>query len=113
MPNPDVLCNSRIKFGEFLRMAIDWGFDYVASGHYATLCDDFFTKEQIKSPSSLNGSTSINGYYKIKRLCLSNDTLKDQTYFLSRLTQNQMSKLIFPIGHLTKSQVHNHTIINF
>ncbi|XP_952380.1 trna methyl transferase, putative [Theileria annulata] len=105
VPNPDILCNSRIKFGEFLKMATDWGFDYVATGHYATLCDDFFTKEQIKSPSYLDGCTSINGYYRIKRLCLSTDTVKDQTYFLSRLNQNQMSRLIFPIGNILKTQV--------
>ena len=81
-PNPDVLCNKRIKFGFFLDR-IDDQFDKVATGHYAQ------TQEK-------------NGVFLLKR---APDPIKDQTYFLSHLSQRQLSKILFPIGHLEKSQV--------
>jgi tRNA-5-taurinomethyluridine 2-sulfurtransferase len=81
-PNPDILCNKRIKFGAFYT-SIDQRFDCVATGHYA----------QIKE-----------SHGKIL-LCTSADTIKDQTYFLSHLNQEQLSRALFPIGHLAKAQV--------
>ena len=81
-PSPDILCNERIKFGLFFDK-IDPGFDKIVSGHYA----------QIEQRA---------GRYLLKR---SADPVKDQTYFLSRLNQQQLSRLWFPIGHLTKPQV--------
>ncbi len=81
-PSPDILCNQWIKFGLFFEK-IDEHFDKVASGHYA----------QVEQR---------NGLFLLKR---SPDPVKDQTYFLSRLNQQQMSRIAFPIGHLKKKQV--------
>ncbi len=78
-PNPDVFCNKEVKFGAFLSWAMKNGADYVATGHYA----------QNKN----------NLLYKAK------DTTKDQSYFLWTLTQKQLSKIIFPIGNLLKSEI--------
>lgn len=82
-PNPDVMCNREIKFGEFLTKALDLGADYIATGHYA----------QVKL---------IDGEYKLLRGA---DANKDQTYFLNALNQYQLSKAMFPIGHMEKPQV--------
>jgi tRNA-specific 2-thiouridylase len=82
-PNPDVMCNREIKFGEFLQKALDLGADYIATGHYARV-------EQGES-----------GY----RLLRGVDSNKDQTYFLNALNQYQLSKAMFPIGHLPKPKV--------
>jgi tRNA (5-methylaminomethyl-2-thiouridylate)-methyltransferase len=81
-PNPDIFCNKLIKFGAFLDH-IDARYDKIASGHYAQI------KEQ-------------DGVFKLMR---APDPIKDQTYFLSSLTQDQLSRLMFPIGHLEKSEV--------
>lgn len=81
-PNPDILCNQQIKFGSFFSKIND-SFDAVASGHYAQV----ITK---------------NG---LKELHMAPDLIKDQTYFLSYLTQDQLQRIIFPIGHLQKQQV--------
>ncbi|UHA74309.1 tRNA 2-thiouridine(34) synthase MnmA [Paenibacillus sp. 481] len=82
-PNPDVMCNREIKFGEFLQKALDLGADYLATGHYARV-------------------TSDNGAFKLLRGI---DQNKDQTYFLNALNQEQLSKAMFPIGHLPKPEV--------
>lgn len=83
-PNPDVLCNSQIKFGAFLDKYGD-DFDLVATGHYA------FVERGEK-----------NVLVKLK---ITPDPIKDQTYFLSKLTQKQLQKVIFPIGELQKKEV--------
>jgi len=86
-PNPDVLCNREIKFDIFLKIALDLGADYIATGHYCQV-------------------NKINKYNKeIYRLIAGADEKKDQSYFLCQLNQKQLSKAIFPIGHLTKSDV--------
>jgi len=82
-PNPDVMCNKEIKFKAFLDYAISIGADYVATGHYAQL-----TKE--------------NGKVLLKRGA---DQNKDQTYFLNQLSADILEKIMFPIGHLQKSEV--------
>ncbi|KAL3796708.1 hypothetical protein HJC23_010008 [Cyclotella cryptica] len=86
-PNPDIMCNSRVKFGCFLEYIEKSGmeFDYVASGHYARLEEDATTAT--------------------KRLFRAPDPIKDQSYFLCALTQKQLSKVLFPIGDFKKSQV--------
>mmetsp|Transcript_11672 Transcript_11672/g.23406 ORF Transcript_11672/g.23406 Transcript_11672/m.23406 type:complete len:550 (-) Transcript_11672:1164-2813(-) len=91
-PNPDIMCNSRIKFGCFLEYIEKAGleFDHVASGHYARL-------EDVVSPST---TTNLQ-----KRLFRAPDPVKDQSYFLCALTQKQLSKVIFPIGMYQKSEV--------
>ncbi|MEH6407451.1 MAG: tRNA 2-thiouridine(34) synthase MnmA [Leeuwenhoekiella sp.] len=86
-PNPDVLCNREIKFDVFMKIAIDLGADFVATGHYCQ-----------KSEFVNNGST-------IYSLEAGADLNKDQSYFLCQLSQDQLSKTLFPIGHLQKSEV--------
>ena len=86
-PNPDVLCNREIKFDVFMKLALSLGADYVATGHYCR-------KEEIE----------INGK-KIYRLLSGKDENKDQSYFLCQLSQEQLSKALFPIGELQKSEV--------
>ena len=86
-PNPDILCNREIKFDVFLKLALNLGADYVATGHYC----------QVESFDKNNK--------KIYRLLSGDDHLKDQSYFLCQLTQKQLSKVIFPIGKLTKKEV--------
>lgn len=81
-PNPDIFCNSRVKFGCFLEH-IDDSFDKIATGHYA----------QVKKTS--------DGY----QLEAAPDKVKDQTYFLAHLSQEQLGRVIMPVGHLTKPQV--------
>ena len=86
-PNPDILCNREIKFDVFLKIALSLGADYVATGHY---CQKEIVCIENKS---------------IYRLISGVDGNKDQSYFLCQLTQNQLAKTLFPIGHLQKSEV--------
>lgn len=86
-PNPDVLCNREIKFDIFLSIALDLGADYVATGHYCQ-----------KTSTQLNGK-------EVFQLRAGADQNKDQSYFLCQLTQGQLAKVLFPIGHLQKSAV--------
>lgn len=86
-PNPDVLCNREIKFDIFLKAALKLGAAYVATGHYARRAEE----EQ-------DGK-------KIYRLLSGKDGNKDQSYFLCQLTQEQLSRSLFPIGELQKSEV--------
>lgn len=78
-PNPDVLCNSEIKFGLFLQWALANGFDYIATGHYAKLTDG--------------------------QLMIPRDKHKDQTYFLWKLTEKELKRVLFPLSDLTKTEV--------
>jgi tRNA-specific 2-thiouridylase len=86
-PNPDVLCNREIKFDVFMKIAMSLGADYVATGHYCR-----------KSSIENNGET-------IYQLLSGKDNNKDQSYFLCQLSQEQLSKTLFPIGELQKSEV--------
>lgn len=86
-PNPDVLCNREIKFDVFLKIALDLNADYVATGHYCR-----------KEEEQIGG----NAVYK---LLAGKDGNKDQSYFLCQLSQEQLSKALFPIGELTKPEV--------
>ncbi|MBL7833878.1 MAG: tRNA 2-thiouridine(34) synthase MnmA [Cyclobacteriaceae bacterium] len=86
-PNPDVLCNREIKFDIFLKAALKLGADYVATGHYAR-----------------RGEIEVNGK-KVYQLLAGKDPNKDQSYFLCQLTQEQLSRALFPIGELLKSEV--------
>jgi len=83
-PNPDIFCNSLIKFGQFYEK-IDPSFEKVASGHYARV-------------------EKVNSNYFLKT---SPDRIKDQTYFLAYLTQQQLSRALFPIGLFEKSEIRN------
>ena len=86
-PNPDVLCNREIKFDVFLEAALNLGADFVATGHYCR-----------------KDSEIINGV-EMHKLLAGKDKNKDQSYFLCQLNQFQLSKAIFPIGDLQKSEV--------
>ncbi|HFZ9768974.1 TPA: tRNA 2-thiouridine(34) synthase MnmA [Streptococcus agalactiae] len=83
-PNPDVMCNKEIKFKAFLDYAMTLGADYVATGHYAQV-----TRDENGIVHMLRGA----------------DNNKDQTYFLSQLSQEQLQKTLFPLGHLQKPEV--------
>lgn len=83
-PNPDVMCNKEIKFKAFLDYAMQLGADYVATGHYAQV------------------ETDENGVVHMLRGI---DNNKDQTYFLSQLSQAQLAKTMFPLGGMEKSEV--------
>jgi tRNA-uridine 2-sulfurtransferase len=79
IPNPDVMCNREVKFGAFYTWAKDMGADYIATGHYARTRDG--------------------------QLYEGHDTNKDQSYFLWTLTQDELTHVLFPIGHLDKKEV--------
>lgn len=84
-PNPCILCNGHLKFGAMLNTALEMGYDYVVSGHYAQIRQDEATGRYL--------------LYKAE------DRSKDQTYFLASLTQKQLSHILFPLGGLTKAEV--------
>ncbi len=86
-PNPDVLCNREIKFDVFMKIALELGADYVATGHYCR-----------------KGTIQKKGK-EVYQLLAGVDDNKDQSYFLCQLSQNQLSKSLFPIGELTKPEV--------
>lgn len=85
-PNPDVLCNSEIKFKVFLDHALHLGADFIATGHYARI------------------RKNKNGTFELLRAV---DLNKDQSYFLYRLNQAQLSKILFPLGVFYKTKVRN------
>lgn len=93
-PNPDILCNSEIKFKAFLDHALALGADRIATGHYAQVHE-------------------TDGLFQLLK---GEDGNKDQSYFLYRLNQQQLSRTIFPIGHLYKREVrkiaHEHGLPN-
>src|ERR1700731_3400041 len=87
-PNPDVLCNAEIKFKAFLDHAIELGADTIATGHYARVRE-------------VGSGASAGRFALLKAL----DATKDQSYFLHRLNQHQLSKTLFPLGEIPKTQV--------
>lgn len=86
-PNPDILCNREIKFDIFMKIALDLGADFVATGHYSRI------------------SREKKGKIIIHKLISGVDKSKDQSYFLCQLNQKQLSKILFPIGNLKKTEV--------
>jgi len=80
-PNPDILCNREIKFKVFYEKAMELGADFLATGHYCQI------------------------HYNTLELCKGNDPLKDQSYFLYAINREVLSKVLFPIGHLPKTEV--------
>lgn len=101
-PNPDVMCNKQIKFGHFLKFALENGADFVATGHYARTVP----KSPILNPSpkGKDFGTLPFGEGRVG-LLEGSDKNKDQSYFLWTLTQDQLKNILFPIGHLRKSEV--------
>ncbi len=88
-PNPDVLCNGRIKFGSFLKFAERKGADWIATGHYARIAQVKSQKPKAKSLELLRGK----------------DRGKDQSYFLYLLNQDDLARTLFPVGGLEKREV--------
>jgi len=86
-PNPDVLCNREIKFDSFVREALKYGAEYIATGHYCR-----------------NEVTEIEGR-PVSRLLAGLDHNKDQSYFLCQVSQEQLKNVLFPVGSLTKPEV--------
>ena len=87
-PNPDILCNREIKFDVFMDVALSLGADYVATGHYSRIKINNDNKNSVK--------------YELHS---GRDNSKDQSYFLCQLNQEQLSKIMFPIGDLMKNEV--------
>ena len=86
-PNPDILCNREIKFDVFMKIALQLGADFIATGHYCR-----------KSEEEIEGKS-------VYKLLAGKDVNKDQSYFLCQLSQEQLAKSLFPIGELTKPEV--------
>ncbi|MFW6370718.1 MAG: tRNA 2-thiouridine(34) synthase MnmA, partial [Bacteroidota bacterium] len=86
-PNPDVLCNREVKFDLFVKEALNLGADYVATGHYCR-------KDEEKTANGL-----------MHRLLAGRDLNKEQSYFLCQLSQEQLSKALFPVGGIHKHEV--------
>jgi len=86
-PNPDILCNREIKFDVFMNISLSLGAEYVATGHYSSIKED---KTQ-----------GFSNY----QLIAGKDKSKDQSYFLCQLNQDQLKRIIFPLGELKKSEV--------
>ncbi len=86
-PNPCIVCNKHIKFGSFIKKADELGFDYIATGHYA----------KVEFDEKINR-------YVVKK---ADDETKDQSYMLWTLTQSQLSRVIFPLGGLSKEEARN------
>lgn len=97
-PNPDVMCNRHIKFGIFLKRALERGADFIATGHYVRLGRNSKFRNYNFEPDSK---------FKIQnsKLLVAKDRNKDQSYFLWTLTQEQLRHCLFPIGEYTKPEV--------
>jgi len=110
-PNPDVLCNREIKFDAFLAAAEKLGADYVATGHYVRKAvisggDEISPRASLGRDDNTVISSEVEkspgvGYHLLEGV----DPNKDQSYFLCQLSQRQLAKALFPIGHLTKPEV--------
>ena len=99
-PNPDVMCNKEIKFGLFMQWALDKGFAYVATGHYARVEHAARDSEDISINTSA-GAGAIAGGKLFKGV----DDSKDQSYFLYVLSSEALNKTMFPLGELKKAEV--------
>ncbi|TSC91014.1 MAG: hypothetical protein G01um10142_124 [Parcubacteria group bacterium Gr01-1014_2] len=98
-PNPDVMCNKFIKFGLFLEKALEMGADYIATGHYVRK-QTTYNKQQTTGGEKTKKSSVVS--YK---LLVGIDENKDQSYFLYTLTQEQLSRCLFPVGDWNKKEV--------
>jgi tRNA-specific 2-thiouridylase len=116
-PNPDVMCNKEIKFGHFLKFALDNGADFVATGHYARTLQTKLPKKVLEKslacatrrpPPALTACRAGEDFSERSffwQLWEGTDKNKDQSYFLWTLTQDQLKHILFPIGDLQKPEV--------
>jgi len=100
-PNPDIMCNREIKFGAFLKSAMAKGADFVATGHYAQIQEVVSDEQRVAKKKEKQNPLATSQY----RLVTALDSSKEQSYFLWTLRQEQLEKIIFPIGGLLKSEV--------
>lgn len=98
-PNPDIACNREIKFGIFLNKALQLGYDFIATGHYARIIKAKGKRQKTKTKLA---RPEPSDEFK---LFVGLDPEKDQSYFLYNFNQKQLSQTLFPIGHLRKTQV--------
>lgn len=109
-PNPDVLCNSQIKFGLFLQKALEEGADFVATGHYAQIFNLRNPKSAIRNPKHKFSSFENSDFEFVSNLDIRNsyfvvsgtDTTKDQSYFLCDVDPKVYNKMLFPLGDTVK-----------
>lgn len=110
-PNPDVVCNREIKFGLFYDWAMSEGFGFVATGHYARVERRASSDKRGKSSlefgvrNQAHNQENATPHTPHPKLLQGVDTAKDQSYFLCQLKREQLERVLFPIGHLTKSEV--------
>ncbi len=107
-PNPDVMCNNAVKFGPFLEAAQRLGADKIATGHYAGVSSSVIAEKGQASQPVIPEIREANypGYQEnVYHLMPAKDKHKDQTYFLHRLNQKQLSKTLFPLAEYTKKEV--------
>lgn len=104
-PNPDVLCNREIKFGEFWKKAKDLGADFIATGHYVNIVGkgtEVFSAENLPDSRAVALRDPLSLQYSLHE---GKDKEKDQSYFLWGLSQEDLSHTMFPVGHLEKKEV--------
>ncbi len=102
-PNPDVMCNRKIKFGVFLQKALERGGDFIATGHYVRGARNFEFRNSNLENSDIDSKFKIqNSKFSLHQAV---DLNKDQSYFLWTLTQEQLKHAMFPLGEFTKPQV--------
>ncbi|MDQ5949441.1 MAG: tRNA-uridine 2-sulfurtransferase [Patescibacteria group bacterium] len=121
-PNPDIFCNKYVKFGVFLKKALEMGADYIATGHYAVVKNQSSLsgnvlaehragrrseREEIRQQANILFPTKFSPKKNSEPFQLheSVDDNKDQSYFLYTLNQEQLSHVLFPVGDMTKPQV--------
>ncbi len=103
-PNPDVMCNKEVKFGAFLKKALAMGADYVATGHYAQV-ERRNSKNSLVLLRPMGRTFRPQNYLNFFSLKKGKDPSKDQSYFLWTLKQEQLKKILFPVGNLQKIEV--------
>ncbi len=122
-PNPCVMCNRFVKFGELLDYVRKLGYDYLATGHYARIMEGTevahrnfdvgfsFSREKTHvvekthRRSQSEASQNLMGSPRFLRLLMGKDRVKDQSYFLYSLTQKQLAQVMFPVGNYLKKEV--------
>lgn len=107
-PNPDVLCNEKVKFGHFAAWAFADGAERIATGHYARICPVANRRPPHTAAAELAALKQASPQYVAgdsSMLCRSRDTTKDQSYFLYRIEQETLGRALFPIGDMHKAEV--------